>query len=63
VCSTAFTSLGRAQAKALGYADLPIAVIPHPFGIRTRDEIRNCCASRARRTQSQRANRIPPAPS
>jgi hypothetical protein len=40
VCSTAFVTLGRAQARALGHADLPIAVIPHPFGNRTRDEVR-----------------------
>ncbi len=40
VCSTAFTGLGRGQAKALGYPELPIAVVPHPFGIRTRDELR-----------------------
>lgn len=40
VCSTAFTGLGRAQAKALGHPELPIAVVPHPFGIRTRDGIR-----------------------
>jgi hypothetical protein len=32
--------LGRAQLKALGRPDLPIAVIPHPFGLRTRDEVR-----------------------
>jgi hypothetical protein len=40
VCSTAFLTLGRAQARALGYPDLPIAIIPHPFGNRTRDEVR-----------------------
>jgi hypothetical protein len=40
ICSTAFITLGRAQAAALGYAMLPIAVIQHPFGIRTRDEVR-----------------------
>jgi len=40
ICSTAFLSLGRAQARALGDADLPIAVIPHPFGLRSRDEVR-----------------------
>jgi hypothetical protein len=39
VCSTAFVSLGRTQARALGYPELPLAVIPHPFGIRTRDEV------------------------
>ena len=41
VCSTAFLTLGRAQAKALGNADLPIAVIEHPFGLRQRDEVRH----------------------
>jgi predicted dienelactone hydrolase len=41
VCSTAFTTLGRAQAGALGRPDLPIAVIPHPFGTRTRNEVRD----------------------
>lgn len=40
VCSTAFVTLGRAQAKALGAPDLPIALVPHPFGSRSRDEIR-----------------------
>jgi len=40
VCSTAFTTLGHAQAKALGQPGLPIVVIPHPFGIRTRSEVR-----------------------
>ena len=39
MCSTAFLELGRAQARALGYPDLPIAVIPHPLGSRTRDEV------------------------
>lgn len=40
VSSTAFVSLGRAQARALGYADLPIAVIPHPFGTLSRAKVR-----------------------
>ena len=44
VCSTAFTTLGHAQTKALGFPDLPIAVVPHPFGLRTRDEIRELAA-------------------
>lgn len=39
VCSTAFETLGRAQARALGEPGLPLLVIPHPFGTRTRDEI------------------------
>ena len=41
VCSTAFLTLGKAQARALGDANLPIAVIPHPFGLRSRDEVRD----------------------
>lgn len=44
MCSTAFATLGRAQARALGHPDLPIAVIPHPFGIRTREEVRQIAA-------------------
>ena len=40
ICSTAFVTLGRAQASALGFAKLPIAVIQHPFGLRTREEVR-----------------------
>jgi hypothetical protein len=41
ICSTAFNTLGRAQAAALGNPELPIAVIPHPFGTRTREEVRD----------------------
>jgi len=48
VCSTAFTTLGRSQARALGMPGLPIAVIPHPFGLRTRDEIRGMAEQCAR---------------
>ena len=40
MCSTSFVKLGRAQATALGYPGLPIAVVPHPFGTLSRDEIR-----------------------
>jgi hypothetical protein len=40
ICSTAFITLGRAQASALGRPHLPIAVIAHPFGLRSRDEVR-----------------------
>ena len=41
ICSTAFVGMGRAQAAKLGFAALPIAVVPHPFGLRTRDEVRH----------------------
>lgn len=40
VCSTSFIPLGRAQLEALGGADTPIAVVPHPFGLHTREEVR-----------------------
>jgi hypothetical protein len=45
VCSKAFVTLGRAQASALGGAGLPIAVVPHPFGSRSREEIRTIAAT------------------
>ena len=52
MCSSTFAGLGRAQASALGAPDLPIAVIPHPFGSRSRAEIRElaetCAADIAR---------------
>ena len=38
--SQSFIGLGRAQQTALGAPDLPMALIPHPFGSRTRDEVR-----------------------
>jgi hypothetical protein len=44
VCSTAFVTLGHAQARALGHASLPIAVIPHPFGLQQREEVRQNAA-------------------
>jgi len=44
VCSTAFVPLGKAQAKAFGAPDLPMAIVPHPFGSRTRDEVRAMAA-------------------
>ena len=44
ICSAAFESLGHAQAAALGHPGLPIAVIAHPFGLRTRDEVRQIAA-------------------
>lgn len=39
ICSAAFVAMGRAQASKLGAAALPIVVVPHPFGLRTREEI------------------------
>ena len=40
VCSTAFLALGRAQARALSQPNLPIVTVPHPFGSRSRREVR-----------------------
>jgi hypothetical protein len=40
ICSSAFTAMGRAQAAKLGFARLPIATIAHPFGLRSRAEVR-----------------------
>jgi hypothetical protein len=48
VCSTSFVGLGRAQQKALGSPDLPIAVVPHPFGTRSREDLREIAAGCAR---------------
>ena len=52
VCSDQFIVLGRKQLKALSAEGHPIAVIPHPFGLRTRDEVRTiaeqCVADIAR---------------
>lgn len=44
VCSSAFVKLGRAQAAACGYPDLPIAVVPHPFSARSREQVRELAA-------------------
>jgi hypothetical protein len=40
VCSTAFTLLGGKQLQALGCEGHPMAVIPHPFGLRSREQVR-----------------------
>jgi hypothetical protein len=45
ICSTAFVTLGKAQARALGDSNLPIAIIPHPFGLRSRDEVRDIAST------------------
>ena len=40
ICSDQFIVLGRKQLTALGCEGHPIAVIPHPFGLRSREEVR-----------------------
>jgi len=32
ICSGPFQNLGKAQAKVFGVPDLPLALIPHPLG-------------------------------
>ncbi len=32
ITSTAFLNLGKAQSKVFGVPDLPLAIIPHPLG-------------------------------
>jgi hypothetical protein len=39
VTSTAFVGLARMEAEAMGYADLPMLIVPHPFGSRTSQEV------------------------
>ncbi len=40
VCSTAFETLGRTQARVLGVPDLPLIMIAHPLGGVSLDEVR-----------------------
>ncbi len=52
VCSTAFESLGRSQARSLGCPDLPLAFVPHPFGLIARDKLRPIAEDVARQIES-----------
>ncbi len=40
ICSTAFVGMGKLQSRALGMPQMPIVVIDHPFGSRSREEVR-----------------------
>lgn len=57
VCSTAFETLGRTQAKALGVPDLPIAFVPHPFGIIARDKLRPIAQDVAKQIETMLAEK------
>ena len=63
ICSDQFIVLGRKQLKALGSEGHPIAVIPHPFGLRTREEVRaiaeTCVADIARIAVDPKAGALP----
>jgi predicted dienelactone hydrolase len=41
IATTAFQVLARTQAKALGQPGLPVAIIPHPLGPRSRKELQD----------------------
>ena len=55
--------LGRKQLTALGSEGHPIAVIPHPFGLRTREQVRaiaeTCVADIARIAVDPKAGALP----
>jgi hypothetical protein len=41
ITSKAFSGLAHLEADAMGYSDLPMLIIPHPFGSRTPEEIQS----------------------
>ena len=63
ICSDQFIVLGRKQLKALGSEGHPIAVIPHPFGLRTREQVRaiaeTCVTDIARIAVDPKAGALP----
>lgn len=40
VVTEKFVSLAKASARALGYPDLPLVVVPHPFETLPRERLR-----------------------
>ncbi len=44
IATTAFQVLARTQASALGQPGLPVAIIPHSLGPRSRAELRDMVA-------------------
>jgi len=44
ISTTAFQVLARTQARALGQPELPLAIIPHPLGPRSRKELQDIVA-------------------
>ena len=39
IASDAFQNLGKAQSKVFGVPDLPLAIIPHPLGGLTLEQV------------------------
>ncbi len=39
ICSEPFAKLGKAQSRVLGTPELPLAMIPHPLGGISLDEV------------------------
>jgi hypothetical protein len=48
LASNVFESLAKAGAAALGSGDLPILVVPHPFGVRPKAEVEDLAVEKAR---------------
>ncbi len=46
VVTAVFENLGRAAARAQGYPDLPMLVLPHPMEARPETEIREIARAR-----------------
>jgi len=40
ICSTVFVAMGHAQASKLGLPGMPIVAVAHPFGLRSRNEVK-----------------------
>ncbi|SMC32963.1 hypothetical protein SAMN06296008_102153 [Polynucleobacter kasalickyi] len=66
LCSSTFIKLGRSQAKALGVPALPILEVPHPFGLKTKEEIKeiaqDCLQQIEHYLQFGTTHAIPPVP-
>ena len=45
ICSSEFVALGRAEAEALGMPALPLAIIKHPLGGLSADQVQQRAAS------------------
>ncbi len=41
-----FVSLAKATAQSLGFPDLPLVVLPHPFETLSQEEVRRLCDER-----------------
>lgn len=47
VVTTEFVSLAKAVAKARGYPDLPMVILPHPFETKSSEEVERIAVEKA----------------